>query len=155
MPWHACLLCSSPSTSSALSILPSEYLSNLSPLHPHPPGHLLVQYLTSGQNNSNSCQSGLLFSLSCVRLFCDPMDCSLPGSSAPGILQARILEWVARSSFRASSRPRESNPCLSCLLHWQASSLPLGPSGKPLKVDYLSLVLPWLPQTFRVISPSL
>ena len=26
---------------------------------------------------------------------CDPMDCSLPGSSAHGILQARILEWVA------------------------------------------------------------
>ena len=29
--------------------------------------------------------------------FCDPMDCSLPGSSVPGILQARILEWVAIS----------------------------------------------------------
>ena len=27
--------------------------------------------------------------------FCDPMDCSLPGSSVHGILQARILEWVA------------------------------------------------------------
>ena len=32
--------------------------------------------------------------LSCVRL-CDPMDCSPPGSSAHGILQARVLEWVA------------------------------------------------------------
>ena len=31
---------------------------------------------------------------SCPTLF-DPMDCSLPGSSAHGILQARILEWVA------------------------------------------------------------
>ena len=29
--------------------------------------------------------------------FCDPMDCSLPGFSAHGILQARILEWVAIS----------------------------------------------------------
>ena len=29
---------------------------------------------------------------------CDPMDCSLPGSSVHGILQARILEWVAFSS---------------------------------------------------------
>ena len=26
---------------------------------------------------------------------CDPMDCSLPGSSVPGILQARVLEWGA------------------------------------------------------------
>ena len=34
--------------------------------------------------------------LHCVQL-CDPMDCSLPGSSVHGILQARILEWVAIS----------------------------------------------------------
>ena len=34
---------------------------------------------------------------------CDPMDCSLPGSSVHGILQARILEWVAISSFRELS----------------------------------------------------
>ena len=30
-----------------------------------------------------------------VRLFCDPLDCCPPGSSVHGILQARILEWVA------------------------------------------------------------
>ena len=36
-------------------------------------------------------------SLSRVRL-CDPVDCNLPGSSVHGILQARILEWVAISS---------------------------------------------------------
>ena len=39
-------------------------------------------------------------SLSCVWLFCDPMDCSLPGSSVYGISQARILEWVAISSCK-------------------------------------------------------
>ena len=38
---------------------------------------------------------------------CDPMDCSVPGSSVHGILQARILEWVAISSSRGSSRPRD------------------------------------------------
>ena len=37
---------------------------------------------------------------------CDPMDCSLPGSFVHGILQARILEWVAISFSRGSSRPR-------------------------------------------------
>ena len=31
---------------------------------------------------------------SCPTL-CDPIDCSLPGSSVPGIFQARVLEWVA------------------------------------------------------------
>ena len=34
---------------------------------------------------------------------CDPMDCSLPGSSVHGILQARTLEWVAMPSSRGSS----------------------------------------------------
>ena len=43
--------------------------------------------------------------LSEVRL-CDPMDSSSPGSSVHGILQARILEWVAISSLRGSSQPR-------------------------------------------------
>ena len=45
---------------------------------------------------------------------CDPMDCSLPGSSVHGILQARILEWVAISSFRGSSRPRDQTQ-VSCI----------------------------------------
>ena len=38
---------------------------------------------------------------SCLTL-CDPMDCSLPSSSVHGILQARILEWVAISFSRGS-----------------------------------------------------
>ena len=38
---------------------------------------------------------------------CDPMDCSLPGSSVHGILQARILEWVAFPFSRGSSQPRD------------------------------------------------
>ena len=37
----------------------------------------------------------------------DPMDCSPPGFSVRGILQARILEQVAISSSRGSSRPRD------------------------------------------------
>ena len=38
---------------------------------------------------------------------CDPMDCSLPGSSVHGIFQARELEWVAISFSRGSLRPRD------------------------------------------------
>ena len=37
----------------------------------------------------------------------DPVDCSPPGSSVRGILQARILKWVAMPSSRGSSRPRD------------------------------------------------
>ena len=43
---------------------------------------------------------------SCPTL-CDPMDCSPPGSSIHGIFQARILEWVAISFSRGSSRPKD------------------------------------------------
>ena len=47
-----------------------------------------------------------LVSQSCLT-FCNPMDCSLPGSSVHGILQARILEWVAMPSSKESSQPRD------------------------------------------------
>ena len=43
---------------------------------------------------------------SCIRL-CDPLDCSPPCCSVHGILQARILEWVAVPSSRGSSQPRD------------------------------------------------
>ena len=48
---------------------------------------------------------------------CDPMDCSPSSSSVHGILQARIVEWVAMPSCRGSSRPRDQThiSCLSCL----------------------------------------
>ena len=42
------------------------------------------------------------------------MDCSPPGSSVPGILQARILEWVAIPFSRGSSRPRDRTQ-VSCI----------------------------------------
>ena len=45
---------------------------------------------------------------------CDPIDCNLPGSSVHRILQARILEWVAISSYRGSSLPRDRT-CMSCV----------------------------------------
>ena len=48
---------------------------------------------------------------SCLTL-CDPMDCNLPVSSVHGILQARILEWVAMPSCRESSWPRDRT-CVS------------------------------------------
>ena len=58
--------------------------------------------------------------------------CSLPGSSVCGISQARILQWLAISSSRGSSRSRDQT-CLLRLLHWQANSLPLSHLGSPEK----------------------
>ena len=68
---------------------------------------------------------------SCMTL-CDAMDCSPPGSSVHGIPQARILEWVAISSSRGSSGPRDRTR-ISCIhpLYWQVDSLPLSYLGSP------------------------
>ena len=46
-------------------------------------------------------------SLSRVQLFCKPLDRSLLGFSIHGIFQARVLEWVAISSSKGSSQPRD------------------------------------------------
>ena len=56
---------------------------------------------------------------SCLTL-CDPMDCSLPGFSLHGILQARILEWVVMPSSGGSSRPRNRTWLfyVSCIGRW-------------------------------------
>ena len=45
---------------------------------------------------------------------CDLMNCSPPGSSVHGILQARILEWVAIPFFKGSFQPRNQTP-VSCI----------------------------------------
>ena len=55
----------------------------------------------------------LLFSHLVVSDSLRPHGLELTGSSVHGILQARILQWVAMLSSRESSRPRESNPCVS------------------------------------------
>ena len=54
----------------------------------------------------------MLFSQS-YPILCDPVDCSSPGSSVHGILQARILEWVTISFSRESSLPRDPTQ-ISC-----------------------------------------
>ena len=81
-------------------------------------------------------------SLSRVRL-CDPMDCSLPGSSVHGVFQARVLEWVAISFFRGPSWPSDRTQ-VSCIAGRHFTS---EPPGKPTKAlcmyikgsDYISL----------------
>ena len=57
------------------------------------------------------------------------MDYSLPGSSVHGILQARILDWVAFTSPEDIPDQR-SNLHIRWVLHWQADSLPLWEAHK-------------------------
>ena len=69
----------------------------------------------------------LLFTHSVLSNSCDPIDCSLPGSSVHEISQARILEWVAISFFRGSSWPRVQT-WVSCIGRWFSTT---EPPGKP------------------------
>ena len=80
---------------------------------------------------------------SCLTL-CSPMDCSPPGSSVHGILQARVLEWVVMPSSGGSSQPRDRTQVFLHLLHWQESSLPLVPPEKPRVTIWYSNFIPRL-----------
>ena len=75
--------------------------------------------------SASVCVAAQLFQ-SCLTL-CDLMDCD---SSVLGILQARILEWVAMPSSRRSSQPggRTRFSCISCIA---GRSFPTEPPGKP------------------------
>ena len=74
---------------------------------------------------------------------CDPGDCSLPGSSVHGILQARILEWVAIPFSRGFSRARDQTR-ISCI----ADRFFTEPSGKPIVVGAPNTMAP-LGRDFR------
>ena len=66
------------------------------------------EQLFSSSNQYNVCVTHSVVSL------CDPMDCSPPGSSVNGILQAKILEWVAIPFPRGSSQPKDRTQ-VSCI----------------------------------------
>ena len=78
------------------------------------------------QRSLPKASGGGLVAVSCPTL-CDPMDFSPPGSSVPGILQARRLEWVAIFFSRGSSQPRGQTR----LLHFRQILYRLSYQGNP------------------------
>ena len=81
---------------------------------------------------------GCLVAKSCLTR-CNPMDYSPPGSPVRGVSQARILEWVAISFARGSSRPRDWT-CVSCLA---GRFFTTEPPGKPYNNIIFSLIVKW------------
>ena len=76
---------------------PNSYISAYLEKHRNPSWwHLPMTSIVKWSEVTQSCPT-----------LCDPVDCSLPGSSVHGILQTRILEWIAISFSRGSSRPRD------------------------------------------------
>ena len=84
---------------------------------------------------------------SCSTL-CDPMDCSLPGSSVHGILQARVLEWVASPGDLPNPGIEPRSPAL------RADALPSEPPGKPI-LYIKSLLIPNSQSTFLLFPRPL
>ena len=78
--------------------------------------------------------------LGCVRLFCDTRDCSPTGTSVHGISQARILEWVAISSCRGSSRSgvKPTSPALVGGLSLSHQSAPINKYFSQLSCSVMS-----------------
>ena len=82
---------------------------------------------------------------------CDPMDCSLPGSSVHGILQARILQWVAISFSRGSSWPRDQtrDSCFAgrfftiWVKKWSVNRSVMPDSSQPHGLQPTRLLCPW------------
>ena len=107
------------SRTSALVLIVNEFIRTRS----SGPGQTSLHACVSTGSSSHCCCS---VTQSCLTL-CDAMDCSLPGSSVHEISQARILEWVAISFSRESSRPgvKPSSPAL------KADSLLLSHQGSP------------------------
>ena len=100
-------------------------------------------------------------SLNRVRIFCDPMDCSPPGFSVRGILQARIVEWVAISFSRGFSPPRDGTRISRIdrwiLYHWvttlHMAITAWGTGGSTHRHNQLPscyALAKWLPHSHRV-----
>ena len=67
---------------------------------------MFIEHPLFARTCAKSCMCAFKSLQSCPTL-CDPTDCSLPGSSVRGILQARIPEWVAMPSSGGSAQPRD------------------------------------------------
>ena len=91
-------------------------------------------------------------SLQSCTILCDPIDISPPGSPAPGILQARTLEWVAISFSNAWKRKSESEVAQSCptLRDPMDCSLP----GSSAHGIFQARVLEWGAIAFSVCKSS-
>ena len=121
------LPCPSPGDLPRLWIKPGSFAMQADSLPSEPPGKPLgkntqriflnMSIILEAHNVSLShyvtTKLACVHAQSCPTL-CNPIDCSLPGSSVHGIFQARMLEWVAISFSRGSSQPRGQNS-VSCI----------------------------------------
>ena len=173
-----------PEPMSIESVMPSSHLiicqldTYVYPLFFGFPSHLGHQ----SADYSSSCRFStvIYFIHVCVRakslqlclILCDPMDCSLPGSSVNGDSPGKNTGVGCHALLQQIFPTQVLNPRLLCLLHWQAGSLPLGttpekpnlpihptPSFLPLhyilngriKMWILGRLIPWTPSYYIIL----
>ena len=95
--------------------------------------YIYLKY-TDAYLHTYSIHKFMLSYFSHVQLFATPW--TVAHQAVHGILQAKILEWVAMLSSRGSSWSKDQTH-ISCLLDWQAGSLSLVPPGKPGIYTYM------------------
>ena len=110
-PWSICFLCGLSST-----VAVADFIRKLTSFcHTLSPDLEKIQLIGTLSTDWVTCvlllivmylYTDVLVSQSYL-ILCNPMDCSLPGSSFHGILQASILEWVAIPFTRGSFQPRD------------------------------------------------
>ena len=130
--WQGSLACGSPcdckELDTTLWLSNNKHSQNI-PTRQHVPNDgASSEYYQPIKNGACCC----LLTQSCM-ILCNPMDCSPPGSSVHGILQARILEWVAISFSRGYFWPKDRT-YISCtgrriLYHWTIWEAPIKNSG--------------------------
>ena len=105
----------------------------------------------SKHSRSHDVTCKMLSCFSHVQL-CDPMDHSPPGSSVHGILSpGKNTGMSCHALLQGIFLTQGSNPCLLCLLHWQAGPLPLAPPGKPHSCSQVHLYSYIATHVFRYI----
>jgi len=126
--WQGSLVCGSPCDCKELDT--SSWLSNNNKHSQHIPArqHVPNDGASSEYHQPIKNGGGCLLTQSCM-ILCDPTDYSPPGSSVHGILQARILEWVAISFSRGYFWPKDRT-CISwigrqILYHWTTWEAPI------------------------------
>ena len=87
-------------------------------------------------------------SLQSCPILCDPIDSSPPGSSVPGILQARILEWVAISFSNAFMHDKSPQSCPTLCVPINSS-----PPGPSIHRILQARILEWAAISFSRIPP--
>ena len=121
------------------------WLKGLPELYPIFPLEAIVQYLLTHRSQWRSTTGVCVLVAQSFPTLCNSMDCSPPGSSVLGILQARIREWVAIPFSRGSSWPRYWT-WVSCIAGrfftiWASRFLWISTMKKPRKLKELIEIL--------------